>query len=123
MGRRKGNGKTMVRGLMLGVGGVLLLDRMHLATIGPLWRLWPISVIGVGLSKILRPEEVQCSQSGLLMIFIGALYLLVNFGLFGLTFGNSWPLILVALGLIMVVQSLFQARPAAEAQGKVSHDE
>lgn len=108
---------------MLGVGAVLLLDRMHLATIGPLWRLWPVPLIGIGLSKVLRPEEIQCSQSGLMMIFIGALYLLVNFGFFGLTFGNSWPLILVALGLIMVVQSLFQMRPVAEAPGKVSHDE
>lgn len=72
-----------------------------------LWEYWPLILVAVGLAKMIDPKE---RESGGWLILFG-LYLLVNtLHLWGLHWGNSWSLILIAVGLMIIFQAWHQRR-------------
>ncbi|HVP14542.1 MAG TPA: DUF5668 domain-containing protein [Terriglobales bacterium] len=90
-------------GVLLLVGGALML----LERFGP-WpmltfsRLWPVFILVYALARALdgRPG------GALMLAGLGAWALAVEFGWYGFTWGNSWSLALVAVGLGIVVRAL-----------------
>jgi hypothetical protein len=105
--------KQVVWGLLLiTVGAVVLLHQLSYLDAGAFWHYWPLLLVVVGLNQLigsLRPQEFG---SGLWTIFIG-LWLFACFEhLFGLTFRNSWPLLIFAVGVKMVAEPLFARRLA-----------
>ena len=111
---------TLFWGLtLIGVGSIFLVDRLGLADLRHLIRTWwPLWVILMGVSKLLsgnrrglryRSRGRSWPWSALWVLAIGVWLQIVTLRLFGLTYGSSWPLLLIALGAVIVLRSLVEA--------------
>lgn len=66
------------------------------------WGWWPLILVAIGLGRLLGGRGRRDVQGGLWLIFAG-LWLVANFEhLFGLTWQNSWPLMVIAGGAMLV---------------------
>lgn len=102
---RKIDRSALINGLFLiGLGVLFLLDRLHIEDFGDLIRTyWPSVIILFGISHLMRRESIW---SGAWLVVIGAWLQLVRLHLFGLTYSNSWPLILIASGAGITLRAL-----------------
>jgi len=102
---RKIDRGALINGLLLiGVGILFLLDRLHVEDFGDLLRMyWPCVIILFGVSHLMRRESIW---SGAWLVVIGTWLQLIRLHLFGLTYGNSWPLILIASGAGITLRAL-----------------
>ena len=95
--------KSMLWGLFLiAIGLVFLLERFGVLEVPALGRLWPIVFIVIGISRAFERRY----GGALMFTLMGAWFLACTFDWMGLTFRNSWGLVLVAVGGGMVVRSL-----------------
>lgn len=106
-------GSQIVTGLLLiALGLIFLGERQHWVPMIDIGRLWPVLLIVLGAGRFMAPREDGTHRNGLWMVFIGGLFLLNNYGIFGLR--DSWPLFIVAGGL-----SLAFGRKCPPAANKV----
>lgn len=102
----------MVFGAIIMVVGILaLLDNLDFIHLGSLWRFWPLIFVALGLNKLINAETVRQRGEGIWWTFLG-LWLFVSIDhLFGLSFRETWPLILIAWGVSMLYRSMaYQSR-------------
>lgn len=73
---------------------------------------WPLILVFLGLMRLVLPatDGRRNYRGGIWLLSIGGWGLVSEFGLFGLHYGRSWPLLIVAVGLNMVLQSFEGAR-------------
>jgi hypothetical protein len=121
------HGKDPSEGLIFGlllvsVGVLFLLNRMDVVSIGDIWDWWPLLFIGLGAMKIVMWRSAESVASGLGMTMFGLWFLVSERGWFGLSWSDSWPLALVAIGLSMVARAalepLFRGRGANAPEGE-----
>jgi hypothetical protein len=113
---RKIDRAALINGLLLiGVGVLFLLDRLRVEDFGDLLRTyWPCVIILFGVSHLMRRESIW---SGAWLILIGAWLQLVRLHTFGLTYSNSWPLIMIASGAGITLRALVDRRITAPKEG------
>lgn len=101
--RHRGRG-SLATGLALILIGVLfLLDNLHLVHFRLAWEAWPLILVVFGVVRMIDAPD---RSSGLWLVVIG-LWLFINeMELWGFTYGDSWPLLVVAVGLSMVWKAL-----------------
>ena len=92
--------------LIMGLGVVLLLDRLGRFDVEPLWRLWPSALILMGVGQLARPQASRSVCWGVTLVLLGISYLGVNYNVLGMTWHNSWPLAIVAFGIGLVLEAL-----------------
>jgi hypothetical protein len=116
--------KQLMWGLLLiGLGGALLLDQLDILDIRDLWHYWPLILIVIGINKMIGYPTAQDFTSGLWICFIG-IWLFANFEhLFGMTFRNSWPYLIIAWGITLVLKPFIRERFAVNAPNKESSHE
>ncbi len=66
------------------------------------WRLWPALLVLAGLIRMLSATRVEHVFRGLAEAAIGAWILACVAHLWGLSFSNSWPLLVIGVGLRLV---------------------
>ena len=70
---------------------------------------WPFIVLAFGLARLVAPGyhhgHRRPRRSALFLLTIGIWGAVSEYRLFGLHFGTSWPLLVVAAGLNMVLKS------------------
>jgi hypothetical protein len=108
---RKSDAASLVTGLILiGVGILFLMDRFHVADVGEMLRMyWPMGLILIGVPQLFRRESMW---SGLWFVALGAWFQLVRLQIMGLTFRNSWPLILIVFGAGITLRALLDNESA-----------
>jgi hypothetical protein len=113
--------RQLMFGLVLvGLGGVFLLDQMDMLDIYNLWHYWPLAMVVIGLNKMIGYPSAREFTSGLWTMFIG-FWLFANFeNLFGLNFRNSWPYLIIGFGVTMIVKPFIRNRFAVNAPTKDS---
>jgi len=109
------HGRIMLGVVIMAAGVLLLIERLNLAAVHLGWRLWPLFPLGLGLLRVIDPplrrDGQQCSRrSGAWLVLIGVWGLVNEFHVRGLDYGNSWPLIVIFAG-IMIVWRSFEAPP------------
>ncbi|HYI13206.1 MAG TPA: DUF5668 domain-containing protein [Thermoanaerobaculia bacterium] len=93
--------------ILIGIGTVMLLDRVTHLDIGDVVRnYWPSFIILLGIPNLFERKTVW---NGLWMIVIGAWLQAVTLHLYGLTYRNSWPLLLIVHGGGLILRALFEA--------------
>lgn len=117
--RQRIDGGALVGGLLLiGLGSLFLLDRLHVADFGDLvGTYWPLIIVVIGVPKLFHPRTVW---SGLWLMAIGVWLQAVRLHWYDLTYGNSWPLLLIALGAGMVLRTFFES--TARREGDVPRE-
>ena len=83
-----------------------LLQRDDPAAVGELWRYWPLVLIAFGINSMLPPTHGRRFVDGLSQALFGAWFFATYEGIWGLTFRNSWPLLIIVVGLGLVLQPL-----------------
>lgn len=105
---RNVNAGGLVAGSVLMVLGVLFLiarfTDLGFDDIIRTW--WPMIVIFVGVPKLARYETLW---NGLWLVAVGSWMQIIQLDLFGATYRNSWPLLLIVLGGGMVARAIVDA--------------
>jgi hypothetical protein len=97
--------KQLTWGIILtGVGVAFLLDRSGALHWGTAWRYWPLLLVVAGISNLVPPTNVKLVLDGLSYVFFGAWFYCAFEHIWGLTFGNSWPLLLIMWGVTLVLK-------------------
>jgi cell wall-active antibiotic response 4TMS protein YvqF len=109
--------------IVLTLGVAMLLDRSGAADIRTGHLIAPLVLIAIGAMIAFdrativcgrrdpvtrRPKRRGDSLSGLWLIGIGAWMMVSELHLFGLTYGTSWPLVVVLGGVMMVVRGALE---------------
>lgn len=99
--------KQLTWGIILtGVGAAFLLDRSGVTHMGTIWRYWPLLMVAAGIASLVPPTNARLVRDGLLQIFFGAWFYCAFEHVWGLSFGNSWPLLLIMWGITLVIKPL-----------------
>jgi len=122
--RESGQGEITFGLLMMAAGLALVLDQQGVLEVWQWNHWWPLVLVILGTWKIASPPEKRDAAGGAMLVVIGAWILACTHEWMGLTYRNSWPLILVAFGAKMVIEAITPVRPASGvAAGKESnHD-
>jgi hypothetical protein len=93
----------LIAGLVvIGLGLWLLFLQLDVVRIDPPWEWWPLILVALGLGKLLGAGSHRELTGGVWLMVLGG-WLIVNFqGWFGLYWDNSWPLLMVAAGALIV---------------------
>ncbi len=98
----------LVLGIAIIVMGLALtLDNLGLVQAHLVFRLWPLVLVALGGAKL--RQEGSGGTGAWVLIFVGLFILLANFGHLQLTDALG-PLLIVALGILLVVKALKQSR-------------
>ncbi|MES3020065.1 MAG: DUF5668 domain-containing protein [Pseudomonadota bacterium] len=96
--------------LLVGFGAAIFLDMTGHLHIWDLWRYLPLVLVVVGVNKMIGFPTARHFTSGLWNLFIGVWLFFTLEGLFGLTFKNSWPFVIIAYGIGMILEPFIKAR-------------
>lgn len=115
LGWRSSHG--LIPGLIVILIGVLfLLDNFHVIDIRHWWLYWPVALIAVGLVKLVDSVSAGGRVIGGILLGAGAILLGDNLGLIDVTFEQLWPLLLIAIGVIMLSNRIFGVQWDARAR-------
>jgi hypothetical protein len=96
-------------GLLTAVVGMLLLaDRLADRDVPLVAAWWPFLLIALGAIRLVSPEPSGShggrhrGRSGAWLIVVGLWGLVNEAHLFGFDYGSSWPLLVIAVGAMMV---------------------
>ncbi|MEN3338780.1 MAG: hypothetical protein V7647_2456 [Acidobacteriota bacterium] len=112
------NNGRIVAGIAVILAGLsMLADRTGFYDVHLSGRYWPLILIALGILKLTdRPRadrRHRSSRSGVWLIGLGVWGLLSEFHVFGFDFHNSWPLLVIAAGVLIVSRA--SETPAARA--------
>jgi predicted membrane protein len=100
-------GRLITAFCLILVGLLLLMPYIGFDWSLDLWDFWPCLLILHGTSVLGRSEGRRAD--GWLWIFFGALFMGSNLGFYRMHIGFVWPLLIIALGVMLLARS----RPAA----------
>jgi lia operon protein LiaF len=107
----------LVGGLVLmTVGAIFLLGRLDVIPGHAMSTYWPLVVVAVGLGKLLQPSERRRPGNATWLIFIGLWAQATVLHWFGLTWQNSWPIVLIFIGLRVLVTEVIGKGRVRDAQ-------
>jgi len=90
-------------------GVVLVLDRLHLAVAGVVLQFWPAVIIAVGALLFVQARHVGGGVNGIIVMVLGGWLLLNSLGIIQVRFWELfWPLMLIGIGSVLVMQTLRQ---------------
>jgi hypothetical protein len=96
--------------LLIFLGLFFLLDNFNIIYMHNVWMFWPFIIVAFGIGRILSAQNVRDYIKAGWLIFIG-LWLFASIQhIFGLTFHESWPLVLIAWGLTLVAREVLIPR-------------
>jgi predicted membrane protein len=85
--------------ILVVIGTVVLLEHMGIVSRSLLWTFWPAVLIVLGLVKLFEPHG---RLFGVVLLSVGAIFMLHNLGLTRLTWGDIWPIALIGVGIILI---------------------
>ncbi len=89
------------------VGALSLAGKLDLLDSRLVWRLWPLLLLGLGTVKLLFPRERGERWGGAWLLVVGGWALCSTFGWLGLSWHNSWPILLIGVGGLMALRAVF----------------
>jgi len=118
MRRQRGRAGRLVLGVgLIVVGGLLLAANFGFDVPRGVWRYWPFLLIALGCARLIAPADGDERRGGYWLLVVG-IYGWVNvWNLFGLDWGTSWPIFLIAAGLMMLFGGGRRRRALRDGEG------
>ena len=104
--------------LVVGMGVLFLLDNLDILNFRHAIGFWPLVFIVTGCAALFGNGPRSGNYLGGVLIAVGVLMILGRLGFFYVSWGTLWPLVMIALGGLVLYRSLGPgrvARPAAAA--------
>lgn len=92
--------------ILISLGTIFLLDNLGYYDANRLQDYWPVLLIGFGLPGLIAPKDAGDAPWGVVLVGVGAFFLLRNLDVIDWSFGDVWPLFLVLAGLTLIVRSM-----------------
>jgi len=103
-------------GMLIAFGTLALLHQMDVVRIQSIGHYWPVIPVFAGINNILEYPNPRYVFRGLWLIFLGAWLFASIEQIWGLTFNNSWPFLLIAWGTGLILATFLKSRyPAYKA--------
>jgi hypothetical protein len=100
----------VVGGMLVLIGGVVLMQRAGLASWTADVSLWSVLLVGFGVAKLVE-SRAQSPRRGYIALLVGLWLLASDLG--WIVLRDTWPLLVVALGVAMVVDVMLPAQSTA----------
>lgn len=97
--RETRGGRLILGGALLVIGAVLLAAELGFDVPIRLWNWWPIVPLALGASRALFSTDAERRRGAYWLIVVGIWGGICVLELFGLDWGSSWPIWLIAFGL------------------------
>jgi len=95
-------------GIFLLIAGVaLMLDKFDIINNVHVWHYWPMIILAVGIGKLLDARSAWEYRKACSVLFIGSWLLISELHLFGLDYHDSWPILLIGVGIGMLWKSAY----------------
>ncbi len=94
--------RYLVGGILVLAGVLLLLMNIGIIAHFSLWKFFPLLIIAGGISRLLEPYR---RAEGFWLLALGLWLQASILQVGGLTFGDTWPAVLVAFGIFLIWQS------------------
>lgn len=104
--------------IILAIGAIFLLDNLGVVNARHFWQFWPLCLLFAGLVKLTDPSR---RFGGMILLSVGALLQLNEFGIIHFSWGTLWPLVLMAAGA-MAMWSALRARRMMEGKNAENAD-
>jgi len=98
-------GSFFVGLLLLIMGALFLLENLDIIYVDHLSRYWPVIVIAFGVMKLLDAENTDRRENGFWWIFVGFWLLVSTTHFLGMSFRNSWPILIIGWGISLLWKS------------------
>lgn len=90
--------------VLIVLGSFFMLDRLDMINAREYYQYWPGLIALAGVICVVRAKQLSEVLNGFMQIGIGAWLYAVTQHMFGLTWSNSWPLFVIAVGVSMVIK-------------------
>lgn len=100
------NPRLVMGVLIMLLGVVFLLDNMDVLESEEILRFWPVVLVLLGLSQVLKPSTGAARAVGLVLIVAGVWLLLSELEFVDWDFWDMWPVFLVLIGATLVWRAL-----------------
>jgi hypothetical protein len=116
-GRRAG--VRLLLGMFLTlVGALLLAGNLGYHVPDRIWQMWPFLLLALGIAKLAWPARPEDARGGYWLIVVGLWGACNVFGWLGLDWDNSWPLFVLAIGLLLMLEGA-RGKRLGEGVGRV----
>src|SRR5690242_4322839 len=98
---RRSRGPLVGAIILIALGVVLLLAQNHVLAGVRFWKLWPLILIVGGAIKLFQ-KVPEARAAGVVLVSLGIIFELSEFGYISARPANLWPLILVGVGFVLL---------------------
>jgi hypothetical protein len=104
------NARMVIGIILVGLGVIFVSMNLGLMESVPVVRFWPVIIICIGLTKFF-PATVRGEWwEGVWLVLLGLWFLSVSMHWLGMTYRNSWPVVVIIWGVYLSGSALFRAR-------------
>ncbi len=96
--------------IIIAVGVIFTLDNLDVLYARDYLRYWPVLLIAYGAVKTFQPHAGGGRFWGVVLMFVGAGLLIDRLDIFYFRLWDFWPLLLVALGAMMILRTGYRRR-------------
>jgi hypothetical protein len=96
--------------VLLLIGAIALAANLGINVPRDWWSNWPWLLIALGGVQLAWPGSFRERLGGYWLVIVGLYGLINTYGLFGLDWGTSWPIFIIALGIRVMLGGLFFKR-------------
>ena len=101
------HGRIILGMFLMAAGLLMLIERLGVADVRLTSNMWPLFPLTLGLFRLIDPPldhdgRQRSRRSGVWLAGIGGWGLINEFHLQGFDYQHSWPLVIVAAGIMMV---------------------
>ena len=100
--------------LVVGMGVLFLLDNLDILNFRHAIGFWPLAFIVAGCVALFGNGSRSSNYMGGVLVAIGVLMVAGRMGFFYVSWGTLWPLVMIALGGLVLYRSLGPGRVARE---------
>jgi len=107
MDRERSWGRWVTGAVLIALGVIFLLMNLGYWHYGSIGRLWPVVFFVLALSHLANPTPRRIG-SALFFVVLGCWFFACMNDWHGMSYVNSWPVVLVASGLSMLISGIWE---------------